>query len=143
MYGGFILGLIVFIEGIPAISLWRCITHLSGSTLHLSTVTHISLTSITIGFPRSDLINNYFYDRSNNRAAHHPDILAALHLTLPSYRVVVVVYPLPWPLQVGESSRLWFASQLLRPSDRQCTPAWSVYKSRGDNVMRMCVLLKR
>ena len=37
--------------------------------------------------------------------------------------VVVVVYPLPWPLRVGgvRCSRLWSTSQLLRPSGQQCS----------------------
>ena len=37
--------------------------------------------------------------------------------------LVVVVYPLPWPLLVGgvRCSRLWSTSQLLRPSGQQCS----------------------
>ena len=37
--------------------------------------------------------------------------------------VVVVVYPLPWPLLVGgvRCSCLWSTSQLLRPSGQQCS----------------------
>ena len=42
--------------------------------------------------------------------------------------VVVVVYPLPWPLLVGgvRCSRLWFTSQLLRPSGQQCSHSGGV-----------------
>ena len=41
---------------------------------------------------------------------------------------VVVVYPLPWPLLVGgvRCSRLWFTSQLLRPSGQQCSHSGGV-----------------
>ena len=43
-------------------------------------------------------------------------------------RVVVVVYPLPWPLLVGgvRCSRLWSTSQLLRPSGQQCSHSGGV-----------------
>ena len=39
-----------------------------------------------------------------------------------------VVYPLPWPLLVGgvRCSRLWFTSQLLRPSGQQCSHSGGV-----------------
>ena len=60
--------------------------------------------------------------------------------------LVVVVYPLPWPLLVGgvRCSRLWSTSQLFRPSGQQCClSTGSVHKSRGDNVVRMWVQLKR
>ena len=42
--------------------------------------------------------------------------------------VVVVVYPLPWPLLVGgvRCSRLWSTSQLLRPSGQQCSHSGGV-----------------
>ena len=42
--------------------------------------------------------------------------------------VVVVVYPLPWPLLVGgvRCSRLWSTSQLLRPSGQQCSNSGGV-----------------
>ena len=42
--------------------------------------------------------------------------------------LVVVVYPLPWPLLVGgvRCSRLWSTSQLLRPSGQQCSHSGGV-----------------
>ena len=42
--------------------------------------------------------------------------------------VVVVVYPLPWPLLEGgvRCSRLWSTSQLLRPSGQQCSRSGGV-----------------
>ena len=42
--------------------------------------------------------------------------------------VLVVVYPLPWPLLVGgvRCSRLWSTSQLLRPSGQQCSHSGGV-----------------
>ena len=45
-----------------------------------------------------------------------------------SDRLVVVVYPLPWPLLVGgvRCSRLWSTSQLLRPSGQQCSHSGGV-----------------
>ena len=45
-----------------------------------------------------------------------------------SLLVVVVVYPLPWPLLVGgvRCSRLWSTSQLLRPSGQQCSHSGGV-----------------
>ena len=45
-----------------------------------------------------------------------------------TYRKVVVVYPLPWPLLVGgvRCSRLWSTSQLLRPSGQQCSHSGGV-----------------
>ena len=54
----------------------------------------------------------------------HPTILAP---PSPSC-VVVVVYPLPWPLLVGgvRCSRLWSTSQLLRPSGQQCSHSGGV-----------------
>ena len=58
----------------------------------------------------------------------------------------VVVYPLPWPLLVGESdvpacgSPASFSVHL---ASSAVTPAGSVHKSRGDNVVRMWVQLKR
>ena len=44
------------------------------------------------------------------------------------HMVVVVVYPLPWPLLVGgvRCSRLWSTSQLLRPSGQQCSHSGGV-----------------
>ena len=41
--------------------------------------------------------------------------------SLEIFLIVVVVYPLPWPLLVGgvRCSRLWSTSQLLRPSGQQ------------------------
>ena len=59
--------------------------------------------------------------------------------------VYIVVYPLPWPLLVG---KVWYVvcgppasfSSHLASSD--VTPARSVHKSRGDNVVRMRVQLK-
>ena len=49
-------------------------------------------------------------------------------LTCASPPVVVVVYPLPWPLLVGgvRCSRLWSTSQLLRPSGQQCSHSGGV-----------------
>ena len=46
----------------------------------------------------------------------------------PPYGVVVVVYPLPWPLLVGgvRCSRLWSTSRLLRPSGQQCSHSGGV-----------------
>ena len=43
-------------------------------------------------------------------------------------RLLVVVYPLPWPLLVGgvRCSRLWSTSQLLRPSGQQCSHSGGV-----------------
>ena len=48
--------------------------------------------------------------------------------TKSSTRIVVVVYPLPWPLLVGgvRCSRLWSTSQLLRPSGQQCSHSGGV-----------------
>ena len=48
--------------------------------------------------------------------------------TPPYPSVVVVVYPLPWPLLVGgvRCSRLWSTSQLLRPSGQQCSHSGGV-----------------
>ena len=45
------------------------------------------------------------------------------------YTNYVVVYPLPWPLLVGNdrSSHLWSTSQLLRPSGQQCSHSGGVY----------------
>ena len=42
--------------------------------------------------------------------------------------LLVVVYPLPWPLLVGgvRCSRLWSTSQLLRPSGQQCSHSGGV-----------------
>ena len=42
--------------------------------------------------------------------------------------VVVVVYPIPWPLLVGgvRCSRLWSTSLLLRPSGQQCSHSGGV-----------------
>ena len=47
---------------------------------------------------------------------------------LANWSVVVVVYPLPWPLLVGgvRCSRLWSTSQLLRPSGQQCSHSGGV-----------------
>ena len=44
------------------------------------------------------------------------------------HHMVVVVYPLPWPLLVGgvRCSRLWSTSQLLRPSGQQCSHSGGV-----------------
>ena len=44
------------------------------------------------------------------------------------WAVVIVVYPLPWPLLVGggRCSRLWSTSQLLRPSGQQCSHSGGV-----------------
>ena len=59
---------------------------------------------------------------------------------------VFVVYPLPCPLLVGESDvpacgpPAGFSVHL---ASSAVTPAWSVHKSRGDNVVRMWVQLKR
>ena len=58
----------------------------------------------------------------------------------------VVVYPLPWPLLVGgvRCSRLCPpASFSVHLASSAVTPAGSVHKSRGDNVVRMWVQLKR
>ena len=46
----------------------------------------------------------------------------------PVFCLVVVVYPLPWPLLVGgvRCSRLWSTSQLLRPSGQQCSHSGGV-----------------
>ena len=47
---------------------------------------------------------------------------------LENFSIVVVVYPLPWPLLVGgvRCSRLWSTSQLLRPSGQQCSHSGGV-----------------
>ena len=60
---------------------------------------------------------------------------------------VVVVYPLPWPLLVGGESDVPAcgppASFSVHLASSAVTPAGSVHKSRGDNVVRMWVQLKR
>ena len=61
--------------------------------------------------------------------------------------VIVVVYPLPWPLLVGGESDVSAcgppASFSVHLASSAVTPAGSVHKSRGDNVVRMWVQLKR
>ena len=60
--------------------------------------------------------------------------------------LVVVVYPLSWPLLVGEydvpacGPPASFSIHLVSSA---VTPAGSVHKSRGDNVVHMWVQLKR
>ena len=61
--------------------------------------------------------------------------------------IVVVVYPLPWPLLSGGESDVPAcgppASFSVHLASSAVTPAGSVHKSRGDNVVRMWVQLKR
>ena len=54
--------------------------------------------------------------------------LSDLSVSVGDMQVVVVVYPLPWPLLVGgvRCSRLWSTSQLLRPSGQQCSHSGGV-----------------
>ena len=56
------------------------------------------------------------------------DLYSTQHTLLDDICVVVVVYPLPWPLLVGgvRCSRLWSTSQLLRPSGQQCSHSGGV-----------------
>ena len=58
------------------------------------------------------------------------------------YEHVVVVYPHPWPLLVGESDFVACgpsASFSVHLDTSPVTPAVSGHKSRGDNVVRMWV----
>ena len=61
--------------------------------------------------------------------------------------VVVVVYPLPRPLLGGGESDVPAcgppASFSVHLASSTVTPAGSVHKSRGDNVVRMWAQLKR
>ena len=55
-------------------------------------------------------------------------VCIVLLLTYVTPILVVVVYPLSWPLLVGgvRCSRLWSTSQLLRPSGQQCSHSGGV-----------------
>ena len=64
----------------------------------------------------------------------------------PVLSVVIAVYQLAWPLIVGEYDLPACgtpASVFVHLASSSITPAGSVHKSRGDNVVRMCVQLKR
>ena len=70
----------------------------------------------------------------------------AKHWSIRIFFVSCCCLPTPMTLASGgvRCSRLWSTSQLLRPSGQQCSHSGgSVHKSRGDNVVRMWVQLKR
>ena len=76
-----------------------------------------------------------------------PETLSVKIINISLSSSVVVVYPLPWPLLVGgvRCSRACGppASFSVHLASSAVTPAGSVHKSRGDNVVRMWVQLKR
>ena len=93
----------------------------------------------------TDLLNNTF-DASTSTATADPSKFVLHSGACVVHHSCVVVYPLPWPLLVGESDVPACgppASFSVHLASSAVTPAGSVHKSRGDNVVRMWVQLKR
>ena len=81
-----------------------------------------------------------------DKAYHPPPPNTTATKTHTYIHFVDVVYPLPWPLFVGESDHPAFcppASLSLHLGSSSITPVGSVHKSKCDNVVHMWVQLKR